>query len=109
MTSKDIGNYAESMAESYLSGAGYKIINRNWKNRWCEIDIVALKASCMYFVEVKYRSNGSFGEGVDSITPKKLKQMEYASEHWINSNDWSGDYRLLVISVSPRGVELYEL
>jgi len=109
VTSKDIGNTAESKAEKYLFSSGYKILNRNWRNRWCEIDIVASKYNCIFFVEVKYRSNEQYGTGVDSITHKKLRQMEYAAEHWISSNSWDGDYRLLVISVSPKGIELFEL
>ncbi len=95
-----IGRAAEDRAADYLKKNGYKIIARNWRTRWCEVDIVAQKQNTIYFVEVKYRSNNHWGDGLEYITPRKLQQMNYAAEFWIASNRATGDYCLSAIALS---------
>lgn len=75
MTNLAHGQRAEEVAADYLAAQGYEIIERNWRTRVCEIDIIASKDRVMYFIEVKYRKSNSQGSGLDYITPKKLKQM----------------------------------
>jgi uncharacterized protein (TIGR00252 family) len=93
------GNAAESRAAEYLQNLGYKVVDRNWRTRYCEIDIVAEKERTVWFVEVKFRKNSSQGAGYEYVTPKKLQQMHFAAEMWVQSNKWNGDYRLAVTSV----------
>ena len=71
------GRSGEDAAAQYLEDHGHKIIARNWKTKWCEIDIVSQFDNAFYFTEVKYRCDGS---GLDAITPKKLQQMRFAAE-----------------------------
>ncbi len=80
---KTIGDKGEDMAASYLQEQGFTLVDRNWKTKWCEIDIVAEKDSRVYFVEVKYRRVPDQGGGIAAITPKKLKQMKLAAELWL--------------------------
>lgn len=94
-----IGAKAENAACSYLKKKGFVIIAQNWKNRFCEIDIVAKLDNTVYFVEVKYRKNDIHGSGFDYITPKKLNQMGFAAEYWVNGNNWNGDYCLVAVEV----------
>ena len=49
---------------------GHEIIERNWRTRYCEIDIVSKKDNALYFTEVKYRKNDNFGDGLAAITNK---------------------------------------
>ncbi|MCW1907822.1 MAG: YraN family protein [Candidatus Saccharibacteria bacterium] len=93
------GHIAEQYAAAHLKQLGYKIIEINWKTRYCEIDIVAEKSSCIYFVEVKYRQTAAQGFGLDYITPKKLKQMTFAAEFWVQDHNWKSDYYLAAIEV----------
>jgi len=81
------GARAEAQAARWLEQQGYEIIDRNWKTKWCEIDIVAQKQGVMYFVEVKYRSTQQYGGGVAAITPKKRQQMRFAAEFYLASHD----------------------
>src|SRR5437762_3229260 len=99
-TNYQAGHDAEKEAADYLIGQGYKIIDINWKTRFCEIDIVALRGSSVYFIEVKYRSSSDFGDGLDYITPKKLQKMQFASELWVAKNNWPGDYQLAALSMN---------
>lgn len=95
-----IGQKAEDAAAKHLIKLGYKILNRNYKNRYCEIDIVASKDKIIYFVEVKYRSSVTSGDGLDALTAKKVQQMTFAAEIWVSENKWSGDYQLAAVSLS---------
>ncbi len=99
MTTTNTGRAAENAAAEYLKSKGYKILEQNWRTRWCEIDIVAKKDNKVYFVEVKYRKSAAWGSGLEYITPKKLKQMRFAAEFWVSNNNWSGDYYLSAIEV----------
>lgn len=100
MTNYQTGHDAEKVAAEYLVDNGFKIVVLNWRTPVCEIDIVAEKNRLIYFIEVKYRTNNSQGTGLDYITPKKLKQMEFSAKCWVEDQKYSGDYRLGVISIT---------
>lgn len=95
-----VGHEAEKMAAGYLESCGYRIQEINWKTPVCEIDIIALKDNTVYFVEVKYRKNQDQGGGFDYITPKKLQQMKFAANCWVQKNQYHGDYELAAIELS---------
>lgn len=109
MTNYTTGHQAEKDAATYLEKLGYKILQLNWKTRYCEIDIVARKNKTVYFIEVKYRLNKSQGDGFEYVTPKKLNQMNFAAKMWLANNDWQGECTLAAIAASPEGFELVEI
>jgi ribonuclease HII len=82
VTTKMIGDAAETEATNYLLKLGHTIIERNWKTKFCEIDIVSIKDKTIYFHEVKYRKNAQQGGGIAAITPTKLRQMRFAAEYY---------------------------
>jgi uncharacterized protein (TIGR00252 family) len=94
-----VGRQAESTAAQYLAGLGYKIVATNWRTRWCEVDIIAIKNNVTYFVEVKFRANHNWGSGLDYITPTKLRQMHVAAEFWAATHK-TADYRLSAIELT---------
>jgi Holliday junction resolvase-like predicted endonuclease len=100
MRTTSIGQEAEAAVADELKRQGFKILNRNWKTRVCEIDIVATKNKVVYFVEVKYRSGSAQGNGLDYIGPQKLRRLHFAAEIWVQNFSWQGDYRLLGASVA---------
>lgn len=110
LTTKRIGDSAEDVAVKYLTKIGYKILDRNWKTKYCEIDIVSRKNDTIYFTEVKYRKNYDQGGGLAVITNKKLNQMKFAAKYYALSNKLDEiNLRLTVISVSgqPPVIETY--
>jgi len=110
ISSKQIGDKGENLACEFLTkNMGMTILDRNWKTRHCEIDIVAEKLGIIYFIEVKYRRSNKYGDGLEAINARKLNQMVYAAETWVTVNNWLGDYQLLVAAVNPDGVELVEI
>lgn len=100
MTTFETGRKAEATAAAYLEKNGCKIVAQNWRTRWCEVDIIAERASVIYFCEVKYRRTNRQGAGLDYITPRKLEQMRFAAESWVHANSWQGEYQLAAIEVS---------
>lgn len=108
-TNYTTGHQAEKDAAEYLQGQGFKIVDLNWKTRYCEIDIVARKNKTVYFIEVKYRVNQSQGDGFEYITPKKLNQMKFAANMWLANNVCKDDCVLAAMAASPRGFELIEI
>ncbi len=100
MSSFTVGRQAEAVAVDYLRRRGYQILEQNWRTRYCEIDVIARKAKTICFVEVKYRAASSQGDGLDYITPTKLKQMSFAANFWVQNHHWTGDYQLAVMAVT---------
>ncbi len=110
-TTKSTGNASESVAARYLEAKGHRIIERNWRTRWCEIDIVSEYNNTYYFTEVKHRKNDELGGGLAAITPKKLKQMSFAATLFATSRP-SKDLRLATVATTglpPRVVDFLEL
>ncbi len=100
------GAKAEEKVAEYLRIEGFKILAKNWKTKWCEIDVVAEKQKVAYFVEVKYRSNSSQGSGFEYITAAKLKKMELAAKSWVEINSWKNEYVLSAAEVSGTDFEV---
>ena len=100
MTTFDTGRRAEAVAAQFLTDKGCTVVDQNWRTRWCEIDVVAERDNIMYFCEVKYRRTGTQGRGLDYITPRKLAQMRFAAEFWVQQHTWLGDYQLCAIEVA---------
>lgn len=107
-TNYQAGHDAEKHAAEYLKKQGFKIRELNWKTPRCEIDIVAEKGNRMYFVEVKYRRTTLQGSGLEYITTKKLQQMQFAAEMWVQSHDWSGEYQLSAISIDGEKITIID-
>ena len=110
ITTKIIGDTAETVAAKHLSSLGHKIIDRNWKTKYCEIDIISKRKEVLFFTEVKYRKKFDQGGGLAAITPKKLNQMKFAVELYASKNKLDNvDFRLAVISLygQPPVVETY--
>ena len=109
MTNYATGHEAEKIAADYLKTQGFKILELNWRTKYCEIDIVARKAKRIYLVEVKSRRSLAQGSGVEYITVKKLQQMRFAAEMWVSTQGWKGDYQLAAISIDAGQVQLIEI
>ena len=111
-TTRVIGDLSESAACAELERRGHEIVARNWKTKWCEIDIVSRRDDCYYFSEVKHRKNDKAGNGLAAITPKKLNQMSFAAELFISKHDLQNHDRLLLAIAttgdSPQVVEIVD-
>lgn len=69
------GSFGEDTACEFLRKKGYKIIDRNFRQSYAEIDIIATHKKTLVFVEVKSRTSSAFGTPFESIAPWKLKHL----------------------------------
>lgn len=94
------GQQAEELAAEYLQKHGYEIIARNWKTKWCEIDIVARQQKTIRFVEVKYRRSECHGRALEYITAAKVRQLRLAARAWISEYTWGGDCAIDAVGIT---------
>ena len=74
-STQDLGKYGEDLAIKFLKRKGYKILQRNFRSKFGEIDIIAQEQDTLVFVEVKTRWSQSFGPPEEAITPWKIKAI----------------------------------
>ena len=94
MIAKQIaGKLGEDLAVQYLKKNGFKILDRNFRIRGGEIDIVALDPSMgsrqetLVFIEVKTRKSDEFGTPLESITPWKMRALIKAAEFYKHTHN----------------------
>lgn len=78
-TTKSIGDAAEDVVATYLEGRGYTLLERQWRQRYCEVDIIAEKDGRLVIVEVKHRNSSQQGSGIDAVTARKLGKLRLAA------------------------------
>lgn len=95
----DTGKLGEDKAAAFLEEKGYEILIRNYRHRHAEIDLIARKNKIMVFVEVKTRTNVSYGMPEEFVDATKRRLIMKAAEQYIFDQDWHGDIRFDVVSV----------
>ena len=87
ITTKELGDKAEDFVAEFLKQEKHEILARNWRTKFCEIDIVSKYGENYYFTEVKFRKNNDFGGGEAAISKNKLDQMRFAAEFFAYKNN----------------------
>ena len=83
----ELGKKGEDIAAQYLSEKGYEILERNWRNRHKEIDIIAKDGNELVIVEVKTRQNDEHGEPDLAVTlPKQTRLIDSANAYMFQNN-----------------------
>jgi putative endonuclease len=77
------GAAAEGLAASFLVARGLVIIQRNYRCRGGEIDLIARDGETLVFVEVRLRRNRAFGTAAESITAAKRRRLRLAARHYL--------------------------
>lgn len=95
-----IGKIGEQIAADFLTDLGFEVLDRNFKVRYGEIDLVALDGDLLVFVEVKTRTTDTFGAPEVSITSAKLERLQNAALLWLQEHpDAPDDWRVDVIAI----------
>jgi len=82
-----IGKKGEANIINYLESKGFNILERNYRYRQKEVDIIAKKDEIIAFVEVKLRTNSKFGEGVEAISNFKKRNIITVAKYYISSRN----------------------
>ena len=85
---KELGAKGEEIAVRYLQSREYKILERNYRIRSGEIDIIAEQGENLVFIEVKTRADKHFGSPFESVTVRKQKQLSKVALEYISKQDW---------------------
>ena len=108
-----LGTAGEDLACAELERLGYRVIERNYRSRFGEIDIVAADGDTVVFVEVKTKTSGDFGDPVEEVTPQKQRQIasmgeEYHSFHCRHDTPCRFDVVAVDCSVMPAKITHYK-
>ena len=97
---KEVGAIGEKLAADLLKKRGYKIIQRNFRCREGEIDIIAQKDECIVFVEVRTKKNTAFGTPEESVTLSKREKLISLANAYIQAyNKPPQSWRIDVVAV----------
>lgn len=77
------GKQGEQEAENYLKRVGYRIVEKNFRSKIGEIDIIAIEGNELVFVEVKTRSSTFWGNPAEAIQSKKLHSIIRTSQYYL--------------------------
>ena len=103
-----LGKDGESAAVAYLKENGYEILHTNWRQGYCELDIVAKTEDELVIVEVKTRSEGSMTNPEDAVTNSKIRNIISAADVYIQFFGIDLPARFDIISVTGKG-PLFEI
>lgn len=99
-----LGIYGEKIASDYLTKLGFQIIERNFRTRDGEIDIICEGEGAVVFVEVKTRNSTGHLAGLEAITQAKLKRIRSAIRAWYADNPQrQSPSRIDAISITVSG------
>jgi len=101
LSRNEIGAHGEQLAVEHLQGLGLRIVARNWRCRYGELDVIAADgADTLVFVEVKTRTGDGFGGVAEAVTPQKVRRIRRLAGLWLAGQEsgWS-QIRIDVIGV----------
>ncbi len=103
LNKRTIGQATEEMACNFLISRGGRILEKNYRCKQGEIDIIAADGRYICFIEVKYRQNNRYGEPSEALTASKIQHICKVSKFYLYSKYKSYDLpvRYDVIAISP--------
>ncbi len=98
-----LGAAGEQLAAEYLQARGYQILERNYRRRWGEVDIIALAPDETHvIVEVRSRSDRRYAvEAAQSVGPRKQRQLRRLAHGLLAEQEFEFDIRVDVIVIAP--------
>ena len=104
MDTRSLGQFGEEQAARYLRRRFYSIVERNYRCRFGEIDLIVRRGGILAFVEVKLRKDDAHGEAREFVTAQKQQRVLAAAQLWLSQNETELQPRFDVIEVyAPNG------
>lgn len=98
-----LGWRGEAAAQAWLERKGWGFVDRNFRTRYGEIDLIMQEGKTLIFVEVKTRRSRRFGAPEESVTERKLERLQAAAEAWLQRHPWIGPIRFDLV-IEEKGV-----
>jgi putative endonuclease len=90
----DLGKWGESLAAGWLMDQGFLVLQKNWRYRRSEIDIIATRGDVYHFIEVKCGEADAFGYPEERVSKAKLRSMMRGAVHWLYEQRITVDRRV---------------
>ncbi len=105
MNTKEIGEYGEDCAAKYVAELGYRVLERNWRYKKAEIDLIAMDGETLIIIEVKTRSYQWYGQPEDSINTKKEAFLIDAANRYMEqiNHDWELRFDIISVLIQKSG------
>ena len=101
---KRLGREGEELAAGFLRKKGYKLVERNYRCKTGEVDLIVLDRKVVVFVEVKTRSDHRFGTPFEAVEARKQRKMIQAAQYFLHDKKLDQrDARFDVVGISWRG------
>jgi putative endonuclease len=101
VSTKTLGEQGERLAATWLQRRGYRVVERNYRSRLGEIDLVCRHGGELVFVEVKTRASSEFADPVESVTAAKQRKLRRLAEEYVISRRLEdADVRFDVLGVT---------
>lgn len=101
---KRLGQEGEDLAAGFLRKKGYRLIERNYRCKTGEVDLIVLDHKVVVFVEVKTRSDHSFGSPFEAVEARKQRKMIQAAQYFLHAHKLDQrDARFDVVGISWQG------
>lgn len=101
-TTLDQGRHAEQACCEFLKNHGLKLLQKNFRGRQGEIDLIMLDKKTLVFVEVRYRKNNDYGGALASITPAKQRHIQATAELFMQQQPQYKNARIDVVGMSKK-------
>lgn len=110
MNKRSLGQEQEIRAAEILEQSGYQILERNYRCRAGEIDLIARHRGYLVFIEVKYRKDGKKGQPEEAVDLRKQRQISKVAAWYLAQQrlDLYTPCRFDVAAVTPDGIRIYE-
>lgn len=108
MHTRAIGTDGEERAAEHLASLGYKLLQRNYRSRSAEIDIIAEREGCLYFVEVKQQRGAAYGGAATHVDKAKRRKIAHQANRYLAESGWQGMCGFLVVAIDGESIEVIE-
>lgn len=109
MNTTQRGGEGERLAAEYLQKRGYQLLEKNYRCRYGELDLILRKGELIVFAEVKLRKNDGFSPAAEAVTPAKRERLRKAASLWLAQRDCGDPARFDVVEVYTQSGRLIHL
>lgn len=106
MNRRETGSCYEKIAAAYLIKQGYEILEANYRDRYGEVDLIAIDGEYLVFVEVKYRKDLKKGSPAEAVTGKKQEKIRHTARYYLYAHGYGEDRPCRFDVVSILGSEI---
>ena len=108
-----LGQAGEDLASRWYEDHGYEVLDRNWRRREGEVDLIVRRGATVAFCEVKTRSSDRFGTGAESVLEAKQRRIRRLASRWLSEltpavGRARVEVRFDVVSITAGNIEVIE-